>query len=244
MCTADTSATWQESILLAQAGTDFVDENGNPQVNSQAMIDGLTMWKDFLDNNVVATIAGGQPDTDEARGEYNLEKYACQLMPLWEMSRYTNYMDQFAGKIAIAPLPVKEGESVMSVGGGGTGTVVTKTAKDVQLAKDFLTYAKISTDANIEIWNTLGFDPCNMDVWEMEDITHNPDNQFVKYFVNNPFDVLNEVKGDIRTIKSVSATPTVNNVLCTITLNAIFLDGQDVTEALNEAQEMIEQELQ
>ena len=137
MCTADTSATWQESILLAQAGTDFVDENGNPQVNSQAMIDGLTMWKDFLDNNVVATIAGGQPDTDEARGEYNLEKYACQLMPLWEMSRYTNYMDQFAGKIAIAPLPVKEGESVMSVGGGGTGTAVTKTAKDVQLAKDF-----------------------------------------------------------------------------------------------------------
>ena len=46
MCTADTSATWQESILLAQAGTDFVDENGNPQVNSQAMIDGLTMWKE------------------------------------------------------------------------------------------------------------------------------------------------------------------------------------------------------
>lgn len=244
MCTADTSATWQESILLAQAGTDFVDENGNPQVNSQAMIDGLTMLKDFQDNNVIATIAGGQPDTDEARGEYNLEKYACQLMPLWEMSRYTNYMDQFKGKIAIAPLPVKAGEPVMSVGGGGTGTVVTKTAKDVQLAKDFLTFAKISPEANIEIWNTLGFDPCNMDVWAMEDVTHNPDNQFVQYFVNNPFDVLNEVKDNIKSIQSVSATPTINNVLCTVTLNAIFEDGQDVTEALNEAQEMIEQELQ
>lgn len=244
MTTADTSATWQESILLAQAGTDFVDGNGNPQVNSQAMIDGLTMLKDFQDNNVIATIAGGQPDTDEARGEYNLEKYACQLMPLWEMSRYTNYMDQFKGKIAIAPLPVKEGEPVMSVGGGGTGTVVTKTAKDVQLAKEFLTFAKISPEANIEIWNTLGFDPCNMDVWSMEDVTHNPDNQFVQYFVNNPFDVLNEVKDNIKSIKSVTATPTVNNVLCTVTLNAIFEDGQDVTEALNEAQEMIEQELQ
>lgn len=244
MCTADTSATWQGSIILAQANTDFVDENGNPQVNSQAMIDGYTMLKDFQDNNVIATIAGGQPDTDEARGEYNLEKYACQLMPLWEMSRYTNYMDQFAGKIAIAPLPVKAGEAPMSVGGGGTGTVVTKTAKDVQLAKDFLTFAKISPEANIEIWNTLGFDPCNMDVWDMEDVTHNPDNQFVKFFVNNPFDVLNEVRGDIRTIKSTSATPTINNVLCTVTLNSIFEDGQDVTEALNEAQEMIEQELQ
>lgn len=244
LCTADTSATWQESILLAQADTDFVDENGSPQVNSQAMIDGLTMLKDFQDNNVIATIAGGQPDTDEARGEYNLEKYACQLMPLWEMSRYTNYMDQFAGKIAIAPLPVHEGEKVMSVGGGGTGTVVTQTAKDVELAKDFLTFAKISPEANIEIWNTLGFDPCNMDVWAMEDVTHNPDNQFVQYFVNNPFDVLNEVKDNIKGIRSVSATPTINNVLCTVTLNAIFEDGQDVAEALNEAQEMIEQELQ
>lgn len=244
LCTADTSATWQESIILAQAGTDFVDENGNPQVNSKAMIEGLEMLKDFQDNNVIATIAGGQPDTDEARGEYNLEKYACQLMPLWEMSRYTNYMDQFKGKIAIAPLPVKEGEALMSVGGGGTGTVVTKSAKDIQLAKDFLTFAKISPEANIEIWNTLGFDPCNMDVWEMNDVTHNADNQFVQYFANNPFDVLNEVKSNIKSIKSTSATPTINNVLCTVTLNAIFEDGQDVTEALNEAQEMIEQELQ
>ena len=132
----------------------------------------------------------------------------------------------------------------MSVGGGGTGTVVTKTAKDIALAKDFLTFAKISPEANIEIWNTLGFDPCNMDVWEMEDVTHNPDNQFVQYFVNNPFDVLNQVKDNIKSIKSVSATPTVNNVLCTVTQNAIFEDGQDVIEALNEAQEMIEQELQ
>ncbi|MNC49039.1 putative arabinose-binding protein precursor [compost metagenome] len=130
-----------------------------------------------------------------------------------------------------------------SVGGGGTGTVVTKTAKDIQLAKDFLAFSKLTVDANIEIWNTLGFDPLNMDVWNMEEVTHNPENQFVKYFVNNPFDVLNEVKNEIQMIKSTSASPTINNVFCTVTLNEIFEDGKDIKKALDDAQSQIEQEL-
>ncbi|RCX22637.1 carbohydrate ABC transporter substrate-binding protein (CUT1 family) [Fontibacillus phaseoli] len=243
MGTADTSATWQESMLLAQQGADFTDDAGNPVVNSEAMVKGLTMMKDLQDNNVIATIAGGQPDTEEAYGEFNAGNYATAFMPLWQMSRYTNYMSDLAGKIAIAPLPVMEKGMPRSFGGGGTATVVTKTAKDVQLAKEFIAYAKLSLDANIDIWDTLGFDPINMDVWDMKDVTHNPENQFVKYFVNNPFDVLNEIKDEIQLIKSTPASPTINNILCTVTLNEIFEDGKDIKQALDDAQAQIEQEL-
>ncbi|MEF7436732.1 extracellular solute-binding protein [Paenibacillus lautus] len=243
MGTADTSAAWQASMLLAQQGADLTDDSGNPIVNSEAMVKAMTLLKDLQDNNVIATIAGGQPDTEEAYGEFNAGNYATAFMPLWQMSRYTNYMSDLSGKIAIAPIPVIEKGMPRSVGGGGTGTVVTKTAKDVQLAKDFLAFAKLSLDANKEIWNTLGFDPVNMDVWEMKDVTHNAENQFVKYFVNNPFDVLNEIRDEIRLIKSTSASPTINNVLCTTTFNEIFEDGKDITEALNDAQKQIEQEL-
>lgn len=243
MGTADTSATWQASLLLAQQNSDFTDADGNPQVNSPEMVRALTMLKDLQDNNVISTIAGGQPDTEEAYGEFNSGNYATAFMPLWQMSRYTNYMKDLSGKIAIAPLPVLEEGMHRSYGGGGTGTVVTKTAKDVQLAKDFIAYAKLSLEANIEIWNTLGFDPINMSVWDMEEVTHNPDNQFVKYFINNPFDVLNEIREEINLIKSTSASPTINNVLCTVTFNEIFEDGKDVQQALDEAQTQIEQEL-
>lgn len=243
MGTADTSAIWQESLLLAQQGSDLTDDAGNPKVNSPELVKALTMLKDLQDNNVISTIAGGQPDTEEAYGEFNSGNYATAFMPLWQMSRYTNYMADLQGKIAIAPLPVFEKGMPRSYGGGGTGTVVTKTAKDVQLAKDFIAYAKLSLDANIEIWNTLGFDPINMSVWDMKDVTHNPENQFVKYFVNNPFDVLNEIKDEIQLIKSTSASPTINNVLCTVTLNEIFEDGKDVQKALDDAQAQIEQEL-
>lgn len=244
MATADTSALWQSSMMLAQQGADLTDDKGKPVVNSPEMIKGLTVLKDLQDNNVIATIAGGQPDTEEAYGEFNSGNYATAFMPLWMMSRYTNYMPDLAGKIALAPLPVMEEGMPRSLGGGGTGTVVTKTAKDVQLAKEFVAFAKLSKDANIEIWNTLGFDPVNMDIWNMKEVTHNPDNEFVKYFVNNPFDVLNEIKDEIQLIKSTSASPTINNVLCTVTLNEIFEDGRDITEALNDAQAQIEQELQ
>lgn len=244
MGTADTSAPWQESMLLAQQGSDYTDADGNPQVNTPEMVRALTLLKDLQDSNVIATIAGGQPDTEEAYGEYNSGNYATAFMPLWMMSRYTNYMPDLAGKIALAPIPVFEQGMPRSVGGGGTGTVVTKTAKDIQLAKDFLAFAKLSKDANIEIWNTLGFDPVNMKVWDMKEVTHNPDNEFVKYFKNNPFDVLNEIRDEIKFVKSVPASPTINNVFNTVTLNEVFEDGKDIQQALDDAQAQIEQELQ
>lgn len=241
--TADTSAVWQSAMMLSQQRKDFTDDAGNPVVNSPELIKGLGILKDLQESNAVSTIAGGQPDTEEAYGEFNNGNYASAMMPLWMMSRFTNYMPDLAGKIAIAPMPVIEEGMPRSYGGGGTGTVVTKTAKDIKLAKDFLAFAKLSLDANIQIWNTLGFDPVNMDVWEMKDVTHNPENQFVKYFKNNPFDVLNEIKDEIQLIKSTPASPTINNVLCTTTLNEIFEDGKDIAEALNEAQKQIEQQL-
>lgn len=242
--TADTSAGWQASIMLAEQGKDYTDDAGNPVVNSPELIKGLTILKDLQDSNVISTIAGGQPDTEEAYGEYNNGNFASAMMPLWMMSRFVNYMPDLTGKIAIAPLPVIEKGMPRSYGGGGTGTVVTKTTKNAPLAKEFVAYAKLSLDANIEIWNTLGFDPINMDVWNMKEVTDNPDNKFIQYFKNNPFDVLNEIKDEIKLIKSTPASPTINNILGTTTLNEIFEDGKDITEALNEAQKQIEQQLE
>lgn len=237
--TADTSATWQENIMLAQQGSDYVDENGSPKLNSPEMIKGISKLKELQDANAIGTVPGGQPDTEEAYGAFNKGDYAVAFMPFWEMSRYTNYMPDLKGKIALAPLPVFEVGMPRSVGGGGTGTVVTKTAKNVQLAKEFLAYAKLSEEGNIKIWQKLGFDPTNTDIWTKTEITHDQNNEFVQYFKNNPFDVLNEIKDEIKLIKSVDASPTINNTLCTVTLNSIFEDGKDVKEALDEAQEQV-----
>lgn len=242
--TADTSATWELNALLAQQGSDYTDASGKPQLNSSQMIKALTKLKELKDVNAIGTVPGGQPDKDEAYAAFNNGDYAVAIMPLWQSSRYLEHMPDLAGKVAIAPVPVFEKGMPRSVGGGGTGTVVTKTAKNKDVVKEFLAYAKLSEDGTQAIWEDLGFDPTNMDIWSKKEITHNPENKYVKYFKTNPFDTLNEIKDEIKLIKSVEASPSINNVLTTVTLNSIFEDGKDVKQALDEAQQQVENEMQ
>lgn len=243
--TADTSALWTENVLMAQLGGDYTDADGNITVNSDKMAEAMTLLKDLQDANAIQTVPGGNPDKEEAYGAFNSGDYACAIMPMWQMSRYTSYMQDLNGKIAIAPVPAMDGAAAKSVGGGGTGTAVVAGKDNADLAAEFLSYAKLSYDGNVMIWDMLGFDPCNMSVWEDEAVTHNADNQFVQYFVNNPFDVLNEIKDGIAGLNSHSSAvyPSINNMFTTVTLNEIFENGTDVKTALDQAQSDLENEL-
>lgn len=241
--TADTSAQWQESLMLAEQKSDFTDASGKPQLNSPQMVKALTTLRDLQDAHAIATIPGGQPDTTDGEGAINNGDYAVVIKAMWYMSRFLQYMPDQAGKWAIAPAPVFEKGQPRSVGLGGTGTVVTKTAKNKENLKEFLAYAKLSDEGEQAIWEDLGFDPCNTELWGKNDITHNPENKFVKYFKTNPFDTLNEIKDEIQLVKSTDASPSINNILNTVTLNSIFEDKKDIKQALDEAQQQVENEM-
>ena len=241
--TADTSATWQTSLMLAEQKADYTDASGKPQINSPQMVKALTTLRELQDAHAIATIPGGQPDTPDAESAINNGDYAVAIKAMWYMSRFLQYMPDQAGKWAIAPAPVFEKGQPRSVGLGGTGTVITKTAKNKDNLKAFLAYAKLSEDGEKAIWEDLGFDPINTELWNDKALTHNPENKFVKYFKTNPFDTLNEIKNEISLIKSTEAMPNINNILCTVTLNSIFEDKKDVKEALDEAQQQVENEL-
>nr|WP_312292603.1 ABC transporter substrate-binding protein [Clostridium chromiireducens] len=241
--TADTSAIWQTSLMLAEQKSDYTDASGKPQLNSPQMVKALTTLRDMQDAHAIATIPGGQPDTTDAEGAINNGDYAVVIKAMWYMSRFLQYMPDQAGKWAIAPAPVFEKGQPRSVGLGGTGTAVTKTAKNKQNLKEFIAYAKFSEDGEKAIWDELGFDPVNTDLWTNKELTQNKDNKFIKYFKTNPFDTLNEIKNEISLIKSTEASPNINNVLCTVTLNSIFEDKKDIKQALDEAQQQAENEL-
>lgn len=243
--TADTSALWTENVLMAELGGDYTDADGKVTVNSDKMQEAMTLLKDLQDANAIQTVPGGNPDKEEAYGAFNKGDYACAIMPMWQMSRYTSYMQDLKGKIAIAPVPTMDGAKAKSVGGGGTGTAVVAGKDNADLAAEFLSFAKLSYDGNVMIWDMLGFDPCNMKVWEDEAVTHNADNQFVQYFVNNPFNVLSEIKDGIAGLASHSSSvyPSINNMFTTVTLNEIFENGTDVKTALDQAQTDLENEL-
>lgn len=71
--TADTSAAWQTSLMLAEQKSDYTDANGKPQLNSPQMVKALTTLRDMQDAHAIATIPGGQPDTTDAEGAIIME---------------------------------------------------------------------------------------------------------------------------------------------------------------------------
>ena len=241
----ETTAQWTLNLMLAQKGGDYLNADGSLAVNNDKMVEVLQTMKDMQDAGVMDVIAGGQPDNEEAYPLYNNGDVAVAIMPFWQTSRYLSYMTDLSGKVAIAAPPVfGDGDAVKTIGGGGTGTAVVASSENAELAAEVFAFIKLSDEANVEVWNVLGFDPVNTAVWTDTSITENPDNQYVQYFNTKPFDCLLEVQDDIGllTCYTDEKMPSINNVFCTQTLNDIFESDMDVKEALDSAQEVLENE--
>ena len=202
----------------------------------------LNMQKGWLDSGVAMISPDGHVDLEAGFQNILDGNIASFPKAMWYMSRFINYMPEETGKWALAPCPVFEDGQPRSVGIGGTGTVVTKQSKNAELAADFISYAKCSEEGCRGIWEVLGFDVCNTALWTDTTITGDSNNQYIKYFVTNPFDVLNDIKDQIGKISVVKISPTINEQICTITLNDIFENGKPVEDALKEAQDAVDLE--
>lgn len=242
---AETGSVWQACLVCTEQGTDLVDEEGNPQVDSEEMIKGFEMFRKLQAENVIHVTKGGHPDNAQTMEQLENGEFACVMMPVWYMSRFTGNMPGLKDKMAIAPLPVFEPGQPRSAGLGGTGTVIPKEAANKELAKEFTAFAKLSEEANIQIWKGLGFDPCNIGIWKERKITHDPDNKFIQYFKNNPFDVMNELleEDEIVSLRTSQAVSVIYDDLRDVALGDIFIEGKDVREALEKAQLRIEEKL-
>lgn len=242
----ETSAQWMVNLMLAQKGGDYIDPDGRLNLTSKEMTEVLEYIKGMQQTGAFATIPGGQPDNEEAYPFYNSGEYAVQIMPFWQTSRYVNYIGDLKKQVAIANVPVwneNDGE-VKTIGGGGTGTAIIKSGKHAQLAAEVMAFIKLSEESNREVWNVFGFDPVNTAVWTDEELTQNPDNQYIQYFSNAPFDPLLKTKDSIGILQAYTDEkyPSINNEFCNVTLNSIFEDGVDVTEALKRSQETLDNE--
>ncbi len=240
----ETRAQWMINLMLAQKGGDYIDANGELDLTNDKMVEVLEYIKGMQDTGAFATVAGGQPDDEEAYTFYNSGEYAVQIMPFWQTSRFTNYMSDLSGKVAISTVPVwsESDSTAMTIGGGGTGTAIVAASENADLAAEVMAFIKLSEEASNEIWNVLGFDPVNTIVWSDTELTQNPENQFVKYFKNYPFDaLLASDEGGIGTLNSYTSEmyPSINNEFCYVTLNSIYEDGMDIREALQQAQDTV-----
>lgn len=242
---APTNVSFVTSLVIAQVGGNLFAEDGTVAVDSPEVTEALELLSGLHEAGAISTIPGGGPDTEEAFGVINDGEYAAIVYPAWYTSRFVDYMPDLEGKIAIAPAPVLEGGEVATIGGGGTGTAVIADSPRAEIAADWLAFAKLSPEANVAVWETLGFDPVSMAVWEDDEVTRDEDNRFNQYFQTYLFDVLRDVRDDIGHFEGFTHPdfPTVDSMFTTATLTQIFDSGVPVAEALAQAQSDLQNQL-
>ncbi|MCU9615122.1 extracellular solute-binding protein [Caldibacillus lycopersici] len=240
MTSVDTGGADWLTLAMSQYGESWVEDPENANVQLKSIENMLTMQQGWLESGIAEVTPGGQIDTEEGYATVANGEVAAFPKASWYMSRFTDYMPEMSGKIALAPIPVFEEGQARSNGVGGTGTVIYKESENAELAAEFMAWAKLSEEGGEKIWDILGFDPVNTKVWSNDVITHNPDNKFVQYFVNNPFDVFLEIQDEVNLIKTVPITTTINEAFNLTTLNEVLENGADVKEALAAAQEEVD----
>ena len=243
MGTVETSTQWVASLMLAQQGTDW-QKDGEALINTPELAKVIDTQKSWLEAGICETCPGGQPDTEEGKAYIANNKIACVIMPFWFMSRFTDEIgENCKDRYVLAPCPVFEEGQLQSIGQGGTGTVVYANGVNPELCAEFVAFAKVSPEGEAQIWDVMGFDPCNTSIWDDESIMKTDDNKFNQYFIGYPIDALLPIKDSIGFIVSTSISPTINNYLGTTLWNEVYVDGVDTAEALETAQDAIDSDL-
>lgn len=236
MTYVETYGAYQFTIMMAEQGVDLIDYKGMPQLNSPEALKAATLIRKWVDEGIIGTIPTGNADTPEGKAAVINGDVAAVGYPLWYMSRFTDEMANWAGKIAIAPLPVFDANSYKSVGLGGTGTTVYKKSPNSDLAAQFVVWAKLSPEGSAGLWKNIGFDPVNKLVTQDKSITTDPNNKFLKYFASNPFDVLAAVSDKMFAVKTMQNSGIINDYLSATTWNKIYVEKVDPKTELDATQ--------
>ena len=243
MGTVETSTQWVASLMLAQQGTDW-QKDGEALINTPELAKVIDTQKSWLEAGICETCPGGQPDTEEGKAYIANNKIACVIMPFWFMSRFTDEIgENCKDRYVLAPCPVFEEGQLQSIGQGGTGTVIYANGTNPEMCAEFVAFAKVSPEGEAQIWDVMGFDPCNTAIWDDDSIMKTDDNKFNQYFIGYPIDALLPIKDSIGFIVSTSISPTINNYLGTTLWNEVYVDGVDTAEALETAQDAIDSDL-
>ncbi len=235
MMTVELAEQWTQWPLISQKGSDFLDKDGNVTMDDEINISVLQFQADMLKDGVAIIAPGGYHHHEEYWGFMNQGGAASIPMPMWYMGRFVEYMPDLKGKIIIRPLPRWEEGGFRSAGMGGTGTVITNQCKNIELAKGVLAEAKLTQEANIRIWNLLGFDPPRWDVWPM--LKDQAANQFTEYFGEDIFDILMEIKDEIRPVNMGDLTPAAIEAYRTTATYRVFEEGEGAATVLKEVAE-------
>jgi arabinosaccharide transport system substrate-binding protein len=168
MTTIEVIAPFSILGLMKQNGGGTYDRNNQLIVDSPQNVEALQLVAEMVHEHGIAVAApGGDHHAPTYFEAFNAGEFASVWMPQWYMIRYPDQMPDTEGKMRVRPLPEFRPGGFISTMGGGTGTAITNQIDEDKLeaAKLFLEFAKLTYEAQVELWTDLGFDPFRGDVY-------------------------------------------------------------------------------
>ncbi len=236
----ETTEHWTYYPLITEQGSDFFDpKTGEVILDNQINIDTLQWLLDGINDDIFCTMPGGFCHSEEWYAYMNEGNVAAIAMPLWYLNRFTDYMPDLDQKMAVRTMPVWKEGGANSAGLGGTGTSVTNQAKDPQLCKDFLYFAKVSQEGAIKTWTDLGFDPIRKDIYS--DPVMTAPNRFTDYFGDDVYQVMNDTAASITSLSTSNPLypQALTLVQKTVMFEVLSEKSKTPAEALKEAADQL-----
>ena len=172
MASIEVTGPFSARALMLMMGGGAYNADGELILDSEENVAALQFLQDLVHEHGIARPASGgnhhAPDhfVDMVEG-----RIASLWMPQWYMTRYPDNMSSELADVAVVrPMPIFEEGGYTTTMGGGTGTAITNQIDEskVELAKEFLAFAKLTYEANVSLWTDLGFDPMRLDVYDDE----------------------------------------------------------------------------
>lgn len=170
MASIETTDIFSTYPLMLMLGGGTYNAEGEIILDSPENVEALQFIQDLVHTHGIARSAPGgnhhAPDHYIALSEGRI---ASLWMPQWYMTRFPDNMSSvLADSAVVRPMPIFEEGGYTTTMGGGTGTVITNQIDPakIELAKEFLAFAKLTYEANVALWTDLGFDPMRLDVYD------------------------------------------------------------------------------
>ncbi|MEX1169132.1 MAG: extracellular solute-binding protein [Chloroflexota bacterium] len=238
MAAVDVNGPMSVRGLMLQNGGGAYDAAGNLILNTPENVEAVQLVADMVNvHRIAAATPGGNNGTPEFYQAMADGQFASVWMPQWYMTRFPDNMAGLAGKMVVRPMPLFEAGGFTTTMGGGTGTAVTDQTPEAeqQLAKDFVTFAKLTKEGQTAIWTDLGFDPYRNDVYD------DPSLQAVDEFFSGEvtFEIIKSELGNVAPEFTGPLYPEIQDYLNTTLIYDIVQNGVSAADALAAAQAAI-----
>lgn len=170
MTTIETTDIFSTYPIMLTMGGGTYNAEGDVILDSPENVEALQFLQDLVyEHGIARPTSGGNHHSADHYLDLVEGRVASLWMPQWYMTRFPDNMSsELADVEVVRPMPIFEEGGYTTTMGGGTGTVITDQIdpSKVELAKEFLAFAKLTYEANLALYTDLGFDPMRLDVYE------------------------------------------------------------------------------